>query len=690
MRQPVLPVGLRSTLEALARTIVPQAFGTSPAAADLMSLLEHRLYTAPRQHRADFVRALRAINSVLLRFLISGSTTRWSAMEGRERSDAFDRWGYSRLGFARTVHQAIRRLVLSVYYSSAGAHHDIGVLPPLHKRQPLVPWEGPVFARAQDDSGVVSLGPRIMPMARTQPLPSGSLDGVTPGRELGGRFRIAADAVVIGSGAAGSVVASRLAEAGHEVVILEEGSWFTANDFIEDEAVMVPKLFADAGLRATDDLAVTLFQGGAAGGGTTVNWMLMLRTPDFVLDEWQRRFGLNDLSHQRMQKAFDAVEHVLRVGEVPDEAHSPANRLLLAGATALGWRARAARINAVGCLRAGTCTLGCRYQAKQSSLLTWLPRAFLRGARLFTESRVERIELRERQTAGNKRPLKRVVASALDPVTREVCGELEIDTPLVILAAGAVGSPVILQQSGLGGGVVGKYLRVHPTVALTGEFDHDVYALAGVPQTTLCDQFLARGENEYGFWLECPAMTPGLAALATPGFGEGHRMRMVKLHRSAPVIALTRDGADLRDSNGSVSIDRWGRRHIRYRLGERDKKTVARATQAAAQLLLAAGASSVTSPHVRQTIVRNEHDAKALATADYGANRVTLFSAHLNGTCRMGSNSRVSAVNPTGESHGTRGLYVCDGSILPTAPGVNPQETIMALAWLLAEGMVNK
>lgn len=680
-----LPARFRPTLDALARAIVPQAFGTSPAAADVVPLVEQRVAGAPEQIRRDLVLALRIIDNALVRLLVSGTTKAWAVMDDEERQAAFARWGASRFGFARTIYEAVRRLVLAVYFTTPGAHHDIGVLPPLHRRQPIVPWEGPVQAETHDDSSVAARGPRIMAVSRTQPLPDPATDRVTPGRALGGQFRISTDAVVIGSGAAGAVVAAQLAESGREVVILEEGSYLTAYDFVEDEGTLFPRLFADQGLRATDDLAVALLQGGAVGGGTTVNWMLMLRTPDFVLEEWGERFGLRDLSPSRMVAAFERIEQDVHSQVVPDDAHSPANRMLLDGARALGWKARAASINAKGCLRAGRCTLGCRYQAKQSGLLTYLPRAFALGARLFSEVRVERIELLERQTIGNARPLKRVYARATDPTTGELRGELHIDAPIVVLAAGAVGTPVILQQSGMGGGAVGRYLRLHPTTGAMGEFEHDVYPLAGIPQSALVDEFLGPGENQYGFWLECPALEPGLGAASISGFGEAHRQRMMRFYRTVPIIALTRDGADLEDSNGSVTVDRRGRRHIRYRLGRSDRRTVARAVEASCRLLLAAGAKRVHTVHTEPIVVRSTQDLTRLAHARYGPNRVGLFSAHVNGTCRMGSDSRTAAVNPDGERYGVRGLYVCDGSILPTSVGVNPQETIMALASVMAE-----
>ena len=60
-------------------------------------------------------------------------------------------------------------------------------------------------------------------------------------------------------------------------------------------------------------------------------------------------------------------------------------------------------------------------------------------------------------------------------------------------------------------------------------------------------------------------------------------------------------------------------------------------------------------------------------------------SAHVNGTCRLGTDPRISGVTSAGERHGVRGLFVADGSLLPTGLGVNPQATIMAIATVVAE-----
>jgi choline dehydrogenase-like flavoprotein len=667
----------RLALEHVCRRMVPAAFADAPdLAVSLPLVVEERLGGADPALLADVGRLLTILDHPLAGWLTLDRAGRFSALAPAEQEARLERWAASPLAPLRTAFQALRRLTLSSWYAEPAAQADVGYRGPLHLRAPAVPWEGGLAGR-EVDAEPVARGVRLERTAERGALPT----GVVPGHHMPQETEIRAGVCVVGSGAGGAVAAARLAAAGFDVVVLEEGHWWSAAEFTEREHEMMPRLYAEAGLRSTADLAVTLLQGRAAGGGTTANWMLMLRTPDHVLEEWAREHGAEGLAPADLAPVFARIESEVHARTVPDDAHSAQNGVLLEGARRLGWRVQAARVNATSCIRAGFCGLGCRYEAKQGAQQTYLPQALADGARLLCDVRVLRVEGVER---GGRAPLKRVHAEVLDRWTGRPRGRLTVEAPIVVLAGGAVGTPALLQRSGLGGGGVGRYLRLHPTTAVVGRYDREIYGAAGIPLSSVCDEFVQGDGDGYGFWVETAPLYPGLAAAAVPGFGAVHRELMREFPRLGALIVLVRDGADRDRSHGDVRVDRRGRVRIRYRLGDAEWAQLRRGLGAAARIHLAAGAEEALTLHHRPVRVRAESDLARLDGAPFGPNHLGLFSAHVNGTCRIGSDARTSGCGPDGRRHGVAGLYVADGSLLPTAPGVNPQETIMAVADVIA------
>jgi len=681
----------RATLSQLARCILVDAPQSTESLSDLVIRCDARIARLPEHRRVQLAQGLDALGGRLAVLLGVGRFTHFADLSPAAQSRCFAAWGVSRVAPLRSAHQAVRRLVLAVHYARPEVSAALGYAGPLQARAPQAAWEGPLAESSGSDDrrthGTVARGHRTLPAAiAADPLPTGVIPGCTVERDCHRQ----ADVVVIGTGAGGSVTAARLAEAGFQVVMLESGAYHTRADFTEDEAGLTERLYADGALRTTDDLSVALVQGNTVGGSMTVNWMMMLRTPTYVLDEWAREHGVYGMRPDEMTPVFERIEREVSSREVPDDAHSPNNRLVLDGARALGWRVSAGHINADHCIRCGFCGVGCRHNAKQSPLLTYLPRALVAGALLHADARVTHIEQRERDGGNGTPPLKRVHALIDGRQHGRAPRALTIDAPIVVVAGGAIETPVLLQRSGLGGGGVGDWLRLHPTTAVAGVYDRDILANTGIPQSTMCDEFIRWNGTDYGFWLECPPMYPSFMAAALPGFGTSHAQRMRQFRQLGVLIALTRDGADRSHSNGRVRVDRAGRTSIQYRLGHEDQRRVRASIEAAARIHLVNGASDVTTLHATPITIRSERDLSSLASASLKPNRIGLFSAHVNGTCRMGVNPARSGATPEGERHGVRGLYISDGSLLPTSLGVNPQETIMAVATVLAERMATR
>jgi choline dehydrogenase-like flavoprotein len=652
--------------------------------ADLAARVEDRIATLAA-HKVDEVRSgLRLFGSAAAALVSVRRPMPFHALPPDQQDRMLHAWCESPLPQARTLFQVLRRLTLVTHYADPATHAIIGYRGPFYSRQPAVPWEGPL-ASAPDDDG---------PLGSTRPLTQApstrnrTTDGVITAATFRDATTVKADAIVIGSGAGGAVAATRLAEAGKRVVILEAGELVPSDEFTEREAEMTERLYAEGGLRATDDLAVSMLQGATVGGGTTINWMIMLRTPAHVLDEWTRRFGLEGMDAASLGPVFARIEREVHAARVPDEAHSPNNRILIDGAQTLGWAVEPAYINARGCVRSGFCGQGCRYDAKQGTQQVYIPRALAHGATLYANARAERIEVLAGTGSAAALPMKRVTATIRAPHATAPARTLTLEAPVVIVAAGAVETPLLLQRSGMGGGGVGRYLRLHPTTAVIGVHDREIYGATGIPLSAMCDEFIRRDANGYGFWLECPPLHPSIGSSAISGFGASHAAMMRRFPSLASTIALTRDGSDLQASNGSVLLDGNGRARIRYALSAQDAANVTASIEAAARLQLAAGASEVHTLHSTPVVVRSERDLAQIRTRSTAANRLTLFSAHVNGTARIGTDPATSGATPDGERHGVRGVYIFDGSMLPTGVGVNPQETIMALSSVLAERLL--
>lgn len=677
---PPLPLSpsRRATLEALCLRIAPPTRGE----VDLAAAVEARLAASGPELARGVADLIGLFDHPAAGPLLTGRLRRFVHLSGEEQDAVLRSWESSRIPARRTVFQALRRLVLSTFYGLPASYGAIGYLGPFHGREPALPWEGALPGTPSDAEPVARVpgpGPHGAPPPGT--VTRALRDAVVRGDRLGEETVIRAGVCVVGTGAGGAVAAARLAEAGHEVVLLEEGGFWTAEELTEREGEMVPRLYADAGMRATDDLSVSIFQGRAVGGSTAVNWLIMLRTPEWVLEEWAREHGTEGMGPAEMARAFDLVERETHTRPVPDDAHSPNNRIVLDGAARLGWSARAGSVNARGCVRSGMCGLGCRYDARQGAAVAYLPRALAAGARLHADVRVRRIDLVER---GGPAPLKRVHGTVLDPLTGEPRGTVTVEAPVVVLAAGAVGTPAILQRSGMGGGGVGKWLRLHPTSAVIGRYGRVIYGAAGVPLSAVCDEFVRGDGDGYGFWIECPPAYPGTASATLPGFGARHRALMEAFPHLGSTIVLVRDGADRARSSGEVKVGADGRSRIRYRLSSPDWRMLLRGLEAAARLHFAAGAEEVLTVHAEECRVGSLREVGKIGRMGYAPNRMGLYSAHVNGTCRIGRDPETSGCTPSGERWGVPGLYVCDGSLLPTAPGVNPQETIMALATVVA------
>lgn len=486
-----------------------------------------------------------------------------------------------------------------------------------------------------------------------------------------------ADAVVIGSGAGGGVVAAELAQAGKSVIVLEKGSYNNEANFTLQEAQATQELFLKRGSLASKDLGIVILAGSTLGGGTVVNWTTSFRTPDYILEEWEQQSGLKEFTGSALQDSFAAVEQRIQVNTENSE-HNKQNQLLVDGCTALGYHSGELRRNAVGCeQRCGTCGFGCRYGAKQSTMKTYLQDAFEHGARIIVRCNADKVLVENGKAVGVK-------ATVTDTETGKTYS-LTVHAKTVIVAAGAISTPALLLRSGLENKHIGRHLKLHPVTTISGIYPEKVYSWQGVMQSAYSDEF-ARLDGNYGYKLEVPPVHPGLLGLSTPWYGaQDYRQQMLHAPNIATFIVLTRDKGE-----GSVTTDRDGEPVVDYTVSVFDRKHLLHGLRHAARAHFAAGADAVTSLHSKRTRMERAGNGSINALAFHrfdrelerhgmGTNRVTMFTAHQMSSCRMGADPKLAVTDGNGEVYDVKGLFICDGSIMPSGSGVNPMLTIMGL-----------
>ncbi|MEE8507570.1 MAG: GMC family oxidoreductase [Myxococcota bacterium] len=488
--------------------------------------------------------------------------------------------------------------------------------------------------------------------------------------ERGGDRVESADVCVIGSGGGGAVVAAEIASAGRSVVVLEQGHHWTRSDFVQREDQMLPRLFEEAGMRQTVDGGVTVLQGRCIGGSTVHNLCYAFRAPEPIIDMWREEHGLDELTLRALEPSYRRVEANLRVKPIREDEVNSLNRLIRAGTEKLGYSGFVAHHNREGCVRAGYCILGCSYDAKQSMLVTYVPRADRAGARIYANARAERIEVEGHQ-------VRRVLGSVVDHSGR--CrGSIEVTAPVVVLAAGAVNSPDLLLRSGIANqsGQVGNNLHLHPSVMVVGFWDEPIHAYRGIPQSYYIDQFIDLARDPHSGTVLMPiAGFPVLTAVNLPGFGRRHFEHMRDFAKMGGLIVLLHDR-----SSGSVRNGSLGRPEIRYALEAGDRRQLAEGVVHAAEILFAAGARRVVVPTQPQPLVLERDDDLSAIPSEIGEGDAPIASTHPQSTCRMGGDPKTSVVNAFGESHEVAGLFITDMSVFPTSLGAPPQITTATLA----------
>ena len=515
------------------------------------------------------------------------------------------------------------------------------------------------------------------------------------------------DVVIVGSGCGGAVCAKNLAEAGHRVLVVEKAYHWGSEHLPMSEKDGLIHLFANGGVDSSDDNSIILVSGQSWGGGGTVNWSASLQTQAFVRKEWADT-GLPFFTSSEFQSSLDRVCHRMGVSTKHVE-HNKNNQILADGARKLGYSQKAVPQNTGGHKHhCGYCTLGCGAAEKQGPVVSFLPDAQKAGAQFLEGLQVDEVIFENimgnRTAVGVKGSWKSRDSfggvDGPDRTTRKVI----IKAKRVIVSAGTLQSPLLLLRSGLKNPQIGRNLYLHPTTSIYATFpdQEPIKPWEGAILTNLVDEYQNLDGNHHGVKLECLTMLPSWILPNQPWTsGLDLKLMASKLPYMTGQIPIVREKVP-----GRVYPDPTdGRCRIAYTPTAMDAKHAMVGLVALAQILYVEGAKEIflgtsdmpifTRPEVDAATDSGEGiNSPAFQSwlAEVQKRGLTLpnckwGSAHQMGTCRMAATQRAGVVDPTGKVWSTEGLYVSDASIFPSASGVNPMVTNMAISDWISRGI---
>ncbi|MBE7485017.1 MAG: GMC family oxidoreductase [Polyangiaceae bacterium] len=491
------------------------------------------------------------------------------------------------------------------------------------------------------------------------------MEQVTNGREIDEDLELECDVVVVGTGAGGAAAAYELARRGRAVLMLEDGDYHRRDSFAARAQPAFQKMYLGRGTTiALGNVAAPVWAGRAVGGSTVINSGTCYRTPAHTFRLWAEQHGLGEISAATLGPYYERVEQMLGVAEAPAEHLGGPARVIARGAQLMGLAHGPLRRNAPDCDGQGVCCFGCPTGAKRSTDVSYVPEALKRGAQLVTGARVERVDV----TRGRARGVSGRLASGR---------RLSVRAQAVVVAAGAFSTPLLLRRSGVcvRSPWLGKNLSIHPAAKVMAEFTETIDMSRGIPQSYSIDQWA-----EEGLMFEGGSTPIDITALGVPWVGRRFMHLMDRFMNLATFGFMIQD-----ESRGEVRQGPRGSPLIFYNLSRKDTARMQRGIEILSEVFLRAGARRVLPLVHGCDELASEAGLARLKKMRLRPGDFEVTAFHPLGTCRMGTSPERGAIDPSHESFDTPGVYVTDGSAIPSSLGVNPQLTIMALALRAAE-----
>jgi len=472
--------------------------------------------------------------------------------------------------------------------------------------------------------------------------------------------------LVIGSGAGGAVSFRELARTGKDVLLIEEGYNWKESDFDAPVSELTQKLYRGGGVTPfLGKPAIGFGEGVALGGTTIINGGLLWRTPEWVLDEWQKN-GIEGYSMSHLSPYFNEIERSLSVSnELDIDGYDVDSQIIHQSAVDLGWKSVKVPRATKNCSRNNQCGAGCSSGAKQSVDKTYIKSGIGYGGRVLTGIRV--IGLNKKNSK-----IKAVVAENIKTGEKVL-----FKCKTVFLAAGAINTPLLLKKSKLSKNASNK-LQFHVNLKVFAKFPDSINANKGTIFTRQIQEFEHEGLLIMGTNYSPPYIATALAHLDNKLFNKYFDM----YDNSAVYTPMIRP-------EGSARIySVFGEKIIKHQLDQvEDLEKLCKALDVTSKLLFNAGAEVVILPLEKSYPVKS-YSESLNTIKQANLSQFQLLSVHAMSSCAMGvSDDSVCSID--GRVKGVDNLYVCDASILPSNIGESPQGTIMAFSHAIVDRYLN-